>query len=387
MKTFFSRRDVVVTAVVTCLASTWLGCATADPLVDDLDTIRLAHGVPALGVYGAVAGQEPTSVVVGFRKLGDQTPATPADEFHFGSAGKAMTATLAALFVEKGQLRWDSTLGELLPDLTRLNPRYRGVTLEMLLAHHGGVTGDLTHFGDGTLWKSLWRPGLAATDGRRMLLEGVLALEPAYEPGSKFVYSNAGMVIVGTILERIAGKPYEELLRERLWAPLGMQGCGFGAAGDATAVHPDQPWAHRHTDAGPVPVPPGPDADNPAPMSPAGRMRCTMADWARFLRLHSDGFNGLPTPILSPASFAKLHAPYPGGEDTYGAWVRMEGREWAHGPVFGYEGDNTLNHALVLFAPKIGTIFIAVTNYGDDEGGLACHAAALALKSRVLQHP
>src|SRR5262245_52681073 len=90
---------------------------TSDRLAAVLEAVRKKRDVPALGAAvvnerGAVA-----VAVVGVRKRGDDTPATADDQFHLGSDTKAMTAALVALFVEKGDLDWDSTLGGTFPDL------------------------------------------------------------------------------------------------------------------------------------------------------------------------------------------------------------------------------------------------------------------------------
>jgi hypothetical protein len=104
-----------------------------------------------------------------------------------------------------------------------------------------------------------------------------------------------------------------------------------------------------------------------------------MVDWAKFLRLHVDGFNGTPTPILKTSSFAKLHAPYPGDSYTYGGWIRIEHKDWAKGPVFVHEGDNTMNHAVVIVAPIIGSGIISVTNVGGESADEACTKAISAV--------
>ncbi len=344
----------------------------------EIESIRKAYNLPALGVYSFVKGQPDKVTITGVRKSGNLTVAKSNDKFHFGSNGKAMTATLAAILVEDGLLSWDSKLVDLLPKMKSLNSKYRNVTFDMLLAHRSGVIDDLTKFEDGKLWSELWKRYLSPKAGRKLVIERILSVDPSFEPGTDFKYSNAGYIIAAGILEQLTGRSYEDLLSSRLWRPLAMNSCGFGAAGNPRARPPNQPWPHVLTEGRLQPIKPNFYGDNPPSGRPFGGMHCSMVDWAKFLRLHVDGFNGAPTPILKTSSFAKLHTPYPGDSYTYGGWIRIEHRDWAKGPVFVHEGDNTMNHAVVIVAPIIGSGIISVTNVGGETAGIACNEAISA---------
>ena len=336
----------------------------------DIEAIRSLYGIPALGAYATFADGTVEIAVAGVRKYGEQTPARTADQFHFASNGKAMTATLVAMFVEEGRLRWDEPVTELFPGLV-IHPEFRGVTLAMLLTHRSGLTTDMIGFEGGRLWSDLHSANLTPVAGRLLVAQRMLAEPPAYEPGKRFEYANAGYVLIGAVLERLAGLPYEQLLQQRLWEPLGMsKSCGFGAPGHAEAAIPDEPWGHHTGWFSPQPQPPGPQADNPPALSPAGRMHCAMADWAKFLDLHLKGERGEKTRMLTPASFKKLHTAFAGDTYTYGAWI-IARPAWTHGIVLAHEGDNTLNHALVALLPEEKAVVITVANIGGDRGRLA----------------
>src|SRR5262249_49229661 len=154
--------------------------------------VRKKHDVPALGAavvndHGLVAG-----AVVGVRKRGDDTPATLADQFHLGSDTKAMTAALVAQFVQKGDLRWDSTLGATFPALAPgMSPEFRGITLEQLLPHHAGLPHDIEG-GWGVIPR---RP--SPREQRQEALRRMGRAKLFSEPGKKIAYSNAGYVLAG----------------------------------------------------------------------------------------------------------------------------------------------------------------------------------------------
>jgi CubicO group peptidase (beta-lactamase class C family) len=357
-------RTTVGAIAALALGGAGAACAGAADLAERMEVVRQESKLPALGGLLLQDGNVKALLTTGVRKQGDATPATANDQWHLGSCTKAMTATVVATFVEAKALRWDATLGELLADWPALHPAYRNVTIEMLLAHRGGVVGDLTKFDGGRLWASLWDPSLDPVVGRRRVREAVLAAPPATTPGSTFAYANAGYMIVGSLLEKISGRSWEALVNERLFTPLAMTSCGFGAAGRATAARPDQPWGHAWTGAALEPVAPGPRADNPPSVGPAGTVHCSLLDWGKFAALHLDGDAGRPTPILHAASFAKLHAAYPGQTYTYGGWERLE-RDWAHGPALAHVGSNTLNVADLWLAPGRRLGLLATSNASD----------------------
>jgi len=361
----FSSGFVVDTAL--SATSPAVSPAVQVPLETSLEALRRKAGFPALAVAtfkGTAKSVKKTVVAVGFRKDHDPTPVAKDDPFHFGSCGKSMTATLAALLVEEGLLKWESTLGELLPDVKGIHPEFAAVPFELLLAHSAGVVEDLMSFQGGVLWKSLWDRKLDPVRGRRMVVEGVLSVKPTSKPGTQFGYSNASYIVAGHILERLAGMPYETLLRKRLFEPLGMASCGFGAAGTAKAKTPDAPWGHVSTATGLTPVPPGFKADNPPAMRPAGGMHCSVGDWLKYVKLHLAGHNHARTPLLSHESFGKLHKPFRGGDYTFGGWnfdKDSEGRA-----RFSHNGSNTLNYSLVGFTPEAQTAAVAVTNSAPE---------------------
>ena len=152
-----------------------------------------------------------------------------------------------------------------------------------------------------------------------------------------------------------------------IFDPLGMKSCGFGPPGDAKALNPDQPWAHRKTPLGNESILPNLNADNPPALGPAGTVHCSMEDWAKFLIIHRDGFNGLSSTILSAEGFSKLHTPYQGQEYTPGGWRRLD-RPWADGPVITHDGSNKGNFSTAWIAPKKNMILLSVANTGDGDG-------------------
>jgi CubicO group peptidase (beta-lactamase class C family) len=194
-------------------------------------------------------------------------------------------------------------------------------------------------------------------------------------PGSKYQYANYGYTIAGAMCERVTGKSWEDLMRDELFTPLGMTTAGFGSPGTAEAV--DQPWGHGGI-FGPKAIAPGPQADNPAVIGPAGTVHCSLADWAKYAAFHLRGSRG-EEPRLPADVFQKLHTPLPGDEDDYAfGWIVTE-RDWAGGKALMHAGSNTMWFALIWLAPQRDEAYLAATNVGSNTAFLACDSAIVKL--------
>jgi CubicO group peptidase (beta-lactamase class C family) len=140
-----------------------------------------------------------------------------------------------------------------------------------------------------------------------------------------------------------------------------MTSCSFGS------TNRNDPWGHSLNDDGRtfVAIEPGFFADNPPTLGPAGTVRCSLFDYAKFLQWNIDGLRGRAT-LLSESSFKKLHSPY-SNENAYsrGGWMVLE-RGWANGFASTHAGSNTVNFVTAWIAPEIEKAFVATTNAYSD---------------------
>ena len=153
-------------------------------------------------------------------------PNTPDTKFRLGSLTKQFTATLIMQLVERGQIDLAAPVTRYLPDYPA-NPGNR-VTIHHLLTHTSGIVG----YTEIPAWSSTVRNPYSPTD----FLAQFSKLDLLFEPGTRFSYSNSGYFLLGVVLEKVTGQPYETLLRERIFAPAGMNDSGY----DAT-----QPLLHK----------------------------------------------------------------------------------------------------------------------------------------------
>lgn len=338
------------------------GCLGSGKVGDDLsgtfESIRQKHGFPALAGAAFAGGQLLGIGAAGVRKQGDATPVTAGDAWHLGSDTKAMTATLAGLLVDEGRLRWADTLRTLFPGWAgSMDPGYRNVTVEMLLAHRGGAPRDPPPD-----IMSEMEADPSSRPARTSAVHALLSRPPAVTPGSRYLYSNAGYMMVGAALERITDTDWETLMQARLFNPLGMPSCGFGAP--ATPGRVDQPWGHTLRNGRPTPVAPGPAADNPPSIGPAGTVHCSLVDWAKFLAVHLQGARG-ESAFVTAATFRKLQTPWPGQDYALG-WS-VTSRSWGGGTVLTHAGSNGMFYAIVWIAPAKNRVFVTATNLGGRD--------------------
>jgi CubicO group peptidase (beta-lactamase class C family) len=297
------------------------------------------------------------------RKRGSDEPFRVGDRVHLGSDTKAMTATMLATLVEEGRLDWSSTIAEVFSGrASSLHPEFRGVTLWQLLTHRAG----LPH--DGPWWDLA---GKTPTEKRRDLLKRMMARPPKSRPGTVHEYSNAGYAIAGLMGEQVTGQAWEELMRQRVFEPLGMETAGFGPPGTRAAL--DEPWGHQ-ADGTPL------QADNAPALGPAGTVHASMPDWSRFISLHLRGERPLErgaVRLLEPQTFRRLHTPAP-GTDYAAGWVLAD-RSWAGGRALNHNGSNTMWYCSAWLAPARDFAVLTATNQGGGAAPKACDESCESL--------
>ena len=342
-------------------------------VVNLLEPIRRKYEVPA--ICAAVVNSEGVIAVgaVGVRKRSTAVCVTVNDLWHLGSETKAMTAALIGRLVECGKLRWDSTLEELFAELScRMRPEMKTVTILQLLSHRAGLEANYD-WHQLSQMNTLW-------EQRYAVVQKAVTDPPRHPPGSAGHYSNVGYVLAGAAVEKVTGRPWEEQMVSLLFEPLGMTSAGFGGTG--TPGQLDQPWGHDENGR-PVALN-GPAADNPPILGPAGRVHCTLTDWAAFVIDQLRGALGQPA-LLNPQTYQRIQSP-PFGDDFALGWLAVN-RDWGGGTVLNHTGSNTMNYANVWIAPKRDLAVLVCVNQGGQAGFKASDEAVGVLIDTFLQDP
>jgi CubicO group peptidase (beta-lactamase class C family) len=370
MKNKISFGILLVAALIVSGASVSAAPPTNN-MAQILEDIRKKHGLPALAVVVVKDGIICDRAAVGVRKSGDPTPVTTNDVFHIGSCTKSMTATLTAMLIEEGKLNWDTTIADVFPELKgKMDKQYETVTVEQLLTHRGGVPGAPP----AAAWKQAWEQQGTPIQQLREFVEAVLKQPPEATPGTKMIYSNQGYCIIGAMLEKLTGTPWETLITERLFKPLHMDSAGFGPPGTIGAV--DEPWGHTRKFFITVPL----QEDNPPANGPAGRVHCSLDDLARFTIFHMQ--RGQAAGLLKPETLVKLHTPPAGGDYACG-WVVLK-RGWAGGKALMHNGSNTFWYVVMWLAPEKDFSVVVGTNIAGPDAEKGCDEVASVMIQNCL---
>jgi CubicO group peptidase (beta-lactamase class C family) len=199
--------------------------------------VREATGARAFpGAVLAVGRQGSLAHLRAFGRLSydaDAPEVAPDTIYDLASLTKVVvTTTLSMILVDEGRLDLDARVHSFFPAF--LGPAKERVTVRQLLTHSGGL-----------LW---WAPLYQELKGKEAYLERIVALDLAYEPGTKSVYSDLGIILLGDILERVSGRPFEELARLRVLGPLGMKDSLYrppATLRDRIAPTENDPWRGR----------------------------------------------------------------------------------------------------------------------------------------------
>jgi CubicO group peptidase (beta-lactamase class C family) len=342
--------------------------AEARDLYNFAEAQRRKYGWPALGVGIIHRGKIIGLGMAGERKAGSENWATIEDRFTGASCAKSMTATVAAMLVEEGKLRWNTKIVEVFPEWQKtILPAYTNVTLEQLLEHRSGLDQWMNSNPRWVEWHRA-HANKTATEKRELFAVAALQRNPRHPPGSQHYYCNDGYLIAGSIIEKVSNVPFEDLLRERLFKPLELGSMRFGPA---TEDGNKEVWGHEGRWLGGL-KPVKDDAaeyGDPPFGSPGGFLYCTLPDLLRYVDFHNRGANQHGK-LLKPESFDRLYTPPADGQYALG-WEVQFTRDTAgkvversiyHG---GYSGRFRAN---MWFCPESGWGTVIFCNDGRGEG-------------------
>ena len=192
-------------------------------LVEELDA--LAAGSAFSGVVRVdVAGSVLLARAYGDAHRGWRIPNTPDTRFGIASGTKGLTALTVLCLVEDGLLNLATPVRTLLAqDLPLIDDR---VTVEHLLCHRSGI-GDYLDESAVEVDDYVMPVPVHELDSSTDYLKIMDGHPAAFEPGERFVYCNSGYVVLAVVAERVSGKPFHELVVERVCEPAGMRDTEF----------------------------------------------------------------------------------------------------------------------------------------------------------------
>lgn len=184
-----------------------------DPLafrVDDYLTRSVPNGF-AGAVLVAKEGEVVLSKGYGLADRANGVPVDSSTVFNIGSVTKPFTAAAILKLVEQGQLATSDTFAALFDDVPEDK---QGITVHQLLTHTSGIS------------PRAGGPRYEDASRERFLAE-LFAAPLEAEPGTRYLYANAGYTLLAAIVERVSGRGFEAFLREALFEPAGMHDTGY----------------------------------------------------------------------------------------------------------------------------------------------------------------
>lgn len=282
-------------------------------------------------------------------------PMTPNQVFRIASITKSFTAALIVQMAERGEVALDAPAIRYLPDVP-LDPR---VTLRQLLGHTAGIAeNDATPqppFGAGEVPLAQQVARIAARPLR-------------YAPGTEQRYSNSGYILLAAVIEKVTGQSWDEAMRTRLFAPLGLADTAYDRQGEIVARRAAgytlADGRLRNAAAFNMSIP-----------KTAGSLRSTPADLMRWMEALAHGR------VTGAAGFADMARPALAGvplQDRYGLGLyvwQVRGQT-----VIGHTGQIDGFASALLYLPASDTVIAVLANNDEfDAQTLARRMAAIVL--------
>lgn len=343
--------------ILLILAGVFASSLTYGGIQAELDKIVAKYQIPSMSVMMLKGNKTTVHTYQGVRRIGGKVQITENDSFHLGSCGKAFTSTLVLKLMDEGKLSIEDPISKYLPSLNI--EKFGDIKIKNLMSHTAGIDANV----QGDLWLKMFSFDISPVQGRDLALNYISKAKRQAKAGEKFLYSNIGYMLLGKIIETVEKSPYEKVLKQKLFTPLGMKTCSYGPVGRNAGS--SGPWPHQLRDGKLIAIDPsGIYADNPPAMAPAGGISCNQKDWAKFL---SYIIGSSPIKILSKKSLQILQTVDLDGY-TYGAWGKLK-RDWS-GTLLSHSGSNTMNYAYVILGLDKKFAFLINTNSPSQDAAL-----------------
>jgi CubicO group peptidase (beta-lactamase class C family) len=224
--------------------------------------------VPGISVGVVVKDRLVFAKGYGFRDYGKKLPYTSRTVQPIASNTKLFTAVAIGLLVEEGKLEWDKPVRQYVPTIRFYNDELSNtVTIRDMLSHRSGITRH-----DAIWYKSDF--------SRKELFERLRFLEPTQPLRQAFLYNNMMYAGAGYVVELLSGKTWEDFVRERIFAPLGMTSTVFSLDDVKRQPEPGVPYTERRDSFEIYSIP---YYEEMAGVGPAGAINSNIEDLSKWL--------------------------------------------------------------------------------------------------------
>ncbi len=330
--------------------------------------------VPGAAVGVVVDGHVIFAKGFGLRDIEKNLPMTKETLFAIGSCTKAFTTFAIGNLVDEGSLEWDQPVIDILPEF-RLWDQYAttNVTLRDLLTHRTGLPRHEFVAYNSKISKS-------------EMLKRIRFLQPSSEIRQRYQYGNLMYLTAGIAMEQVSGKPWEDLIRERILVPLEMVHTNFCVKDTQKTGNYASPYLEKNEKLKKIPF------RNLSLISAAGSINSNVDDMTHWLKMLLAGGVYKNQVLISPSTLQELHAPQviiPGAPETKESMVYAYGIGWG---VVSYRGHFYASHdgvsdgftSMVGFFPgeNVGIVVLCNKNMSTFPRYLSCE-----ILDRILDLP
>ena len=261
------------------------------------DLVRQAiedFNVPGLGIAVVAGGEVVYAEGFGYRDVENDLPMTPNSLFAIGSTTKAMTVTALGMLVDEGKLDWDMPLRTYLPGFRLSDPlTTERITPRDLVTHRSGLPRH----------DMVWYNNDQST--RAEIVAQLAYLELTEDLRAKFQYNNLMYMTAGYLAGQLSGKTWEEVVRERLFEPIGMQRTNLSV--EESKKDADHALPYRENDDDEIELIPFRNIDL---VGPAGSVNSSVNEMARWLLFNLHGGKVGDRQLINAATLADIHSPH-----------------------------------------------------------------------------
>ncbi|MBX7067625.1 MAG: serine hydrolase [Parachlamydiales bacterium] len=302
----------------------------AKMLLEDFDLLiekaLIDFQVPGIAVGVVVDGHVVYAKGFGYRDIENKLPVTSDTLFAIGSCTKAFTTFVVGNLVDEGRIGWDDPVIDVLPEF-RLWDQYAttNVTLRDLLTHRTGMPRH----------EFVWYNSKMS---KEEMLRRIRFLQPSFDIRQRYQYGNLMYFIAGLAMERASGKPWEQLVKDRILSPLEMDATNFSVIETQMTRNFAYPYIEKKEVLKKMPF------RNLSLISAAGAMNSNVEDMTHWLKMLLAGGVYKSQALISPATLQELHAPQvivPGVPESKESLLYAYGIGWG---VISYLGHYYVSH-------------------------------------------
>ena len=327
--------------------------ACATDLVAELDRLK----VPGVSAGIIAGGRLVCTAVAGQADIEAGRAVVPDTVFAWASVSKTVTATAAMMLAEEGAIDLDADIDDYLTfAVDNPNCPAEPITVRQLLTHtssirDNGVIYDRSYvIGDSPIALGDFVRGYLVPGGDYYDADGNFKADC---PGEVNVYSNIAVGLLGHVVEEVSGTPFEELCRQRIFAPLEMDQTSFRLA-DLDVAGVAMPYDGRDTFR--------PHGHNGFPTIPDGLLRTSVPHLARFLAMFAELGVYRGQRLLSEATATEMRrVQIPDLDDTQ-ALIWYYDDYGDRSGLLGHDGDDPGTASLMFFDPSTGDGALLVAN-------------------------